>query len=760
MSNLNVNGRTVDPRSIRQVSVPAGKEPKAYLEENKDLIRKNFRDELYFEHEGQLFVTEDKFVVENLGIRDPKDAKLRVGAVPAIALMIDNEPEAHKVTELKIEGAGRHKEWIEDNLKIEKGERINLHDMQKEADRLFASDRFLTVDFSPRASENGIELTLNVQAIPEQVKIQGLSQEQVTEYSTLFQKPLTRENIEAGMKALQAQLDSHGNMALKGMSQQVNGDSLEIYLDTTTLPSQMEVKGLSVQDAETAKQFFHQPFNPNNLNTGLEAMRKHFNDNHEILPQVEFIYGRNQAGENVLTVDMHKAPMPDNLKFSGGSVYSAEEMQALFPKPLTMQNIQNGMQALQSKYSDDGYVLMPPEGVSADLKDGKLSINIKEAKMGELILTGNDKTQTEVIQREIRLKAGQPINMKTLQSDLQRVSGTGLFANVQHNIEPDPENPEQVRVRVHTSEEKASSFNVGAGYSMSNGPFGTASLGLGNVEGMNRKFSADVTLGTKVWGGGLSYYDPWAFKDRGSLGASVYHRQWQGPYSDETRSGAKVTVGKPLGDIYDSPWRMDLTLDAQRIGIDEQYSVSGTGVDYRVGVKPSLTYNTLDNASMPHKGMKWTSSAEPVWVSGRTLGKVDSRLDYYKPLGERFTLHGGVQGGTIIGDAPLYEKNNNAGLGRTLMGWDSDGSLVGSNYAIGTAAINAQIWGPVSATARVTAGDFFDGTSVDPKVGAGVGVNVKLGNFGVLNAGYGFKLVGKQEGDDAGAFHIGFGIPF
>lgn len=764
MSNLNINGRTVDPKSIREIPVPRGKDPKAYLKENENLIKKNFRDELYFEQNGHLFVTEDKFVVENLGIRNPKDAKVRMGAVPAVALMIDNEDDAHKVTNLKIEGASRSKEWLDDNLKLEKGDRVNLHDMQKEADRLFATGRFLSVDFVPKASDKGIELSLQVQEVPEQVQIQGrnqpLSASRLNELTAKFKKPLTRENIEAGLQAIKSELDGDANLALRDIHHQVNGDSLQIYLDTTALPKALNVQGLAPEEVANVQKFFPQPLNPNHLDAGLEALRKHYNDQGEILPQVNFTYGRNKAGESTLTLDMRKTDMPHSIAVSGASVYSEKEIQDLFPKPLTMTHIQQGLQLLQKKYNDDGYLLMPPEGVSADLKDGKLTVDVHEAKMGDLMLSGNDKTKDEVIKREMRIKAGEPVNVKTLNEDLQRVSGTGLFANVQHSVEPDPDHPDKVRVRVHTSEEKSSAVNVGAGYSMSNGPFGTASLNLGNVAGMDRRVSADVTLGTKVWGGGLSYYDPWAFKGRTSLGASVYHRQWQGPYSDEARTGAKVTVGRPLGDIYSSPWRADVTLDAQRIGIDEQYSVSGTGTDYRVGIKPSLTYNTLDNPSLPHEGMKWTSSVEPTWDSGRILGKVDTQFDYYHPMGERFTLHGGVQGGTILGDAPLYEKNNNAGLGRTLMGWDSDGRLVGSNYAIGTAGVNAQIWGPISATAKVTAGDFFDGTDFKPKVGAGVGINVKLGNFGVLNAGYGYKLVGKEQGDSPGAFHIGFGVPF
>lgn len=755
MSNLNINGRTVDPRSIRQIPVPEGETAASYVNKNKALIQKNFRDELYFEHQGQLFVTEDKFAIEHLGTRNLKDTKLRVGAIPAVALLIDNEEDAHKVTDLKIEGASRHRAWLLQELKVEKGERVNLHDLQKEADRLFKSDKFLSVDFTPKATDKGVELVLSVKEVPQKVNFHGMQTAQLNVAEQLFPKPMTRENIAKGMEALQNQMDKDPNFLLRGLDFQVNGDNLEVMVSTVQVPNQLKIQGGKPEEAAKIQSLFKAPYNHESIEAGMQALRKHYNDQGMVVPRLDF-----QVSSSELTVDFGTAAMPTRMEFAGMSVYPEADVKKLFPQPLNMDNIQVGLQALQKKYADDGYLLMPPEGVSADLAQGVLKVVVKEAKLSDVMLSGNDRTQADVIKRELRLDENKPVNIKTLDEDLKRVQGTGLFGNVQHAVEPDPENPDKVRLRVHTSEEKASSFNVGAGYSMSNGPFGTASLSLGNVGGMNRRVSADVTLGTKVWGGGLSYYDPWAFKDRTSLGASVYHRNWQGPYSDEARTGAKVTVGRPLGDIYDSPWRVDLTLDGQRIGIDDKYSVSGTGVDYRVSLRPTLTYNTLDDHVMPHSGTKWQTSLEPTYISGRTIGKLDTRVDKYIPMGERFTFHTSAQGGTILGDAPLYEKYNNAGAGRTLLGWDSDGSRVGSNYAIGSVGVNAEIWGPVSATARLTAGDFFDGTDIKPKVGAGVGVNVKIGNMGVLHAGYGMKVYGKEKGDDAGAFHIGFGIPF
>jgi outer membrane protein assembly factor BamA len=756
MANLNINGRTVDPTSVRKISVPEGETPASYVQKNEAVIRKNFKDELYFESNGELFVTEDKFVIENSGLSRPSDARIRHGAVPAIPLLIDNEPDALKVTQIEVQGvSGPDADWAKKQLKFRVGERVNLHDLQRRADDLFKSDKFLSVDFIPKASADGIDLALKVVPVPTKVAFHGIPAAEQEALRKLFPQPLTQAHITQGMEALQKAHDANPQHLLAGLDFQIQGDTLQVMASRVQTPQNLHFDGAMAQnEAQQAKQFFSQPYNYENIQQGMEKLKGHYAKQGYVLPNLEF----NVNGDNI-TVQMTKAPMPTRTEFKGMTVYKPEEVKALFGEPMTMDNIQKGLEALQKKYADAGYLLMPPEGVSADLDKGVLTINVREAKLGDVILSGNDKTKAAVIQRELRQKANQPVNMHTLDEDLKRVAGTGLFANVQKTVEPDPDNPDKVRVRVHTAEDKASSFSVGAGYSMGNGPFGTASLNMGNVGGQNRRVSIDGTLGMKVWGGGVSYYDPWAFANRTSLGASVYHRQWQGPYSDETRTGAKVTLGRPLGDIYTSPWRADITIDAQRVGIDKQYSASGTGVDYRLGIRPSLTYNTLDDPMLPREGTRMNVYAEPV-LGSATLGKFGGEVNHHIPMGERFSFSAGLQGGTVIGNAPLYEKFNNAGSGRTLLGWDSDGAQVGSSYAIASAGVNAQIWGPVSATAKLTAGDFFDGTQVDPKVGAGVGVNVKVGNLGVLHAGYGMKLVGKEKGESSGAFHLGFGIPF
>lgn len=754
MSNgVNINGRTVDPNSIRKIQIPEGKNAAAYVKENENLIRNNFKDEIYFEVNGELFVSEDKFVVENLGLKGPQDAKIKMGSANAVALLIDDESETHKVTKLDIKGATTHQKWLEKELDVEKGDKVSLHDLQKQADALFKTNKFLSVNFTPKAGKEGIELSLDVVEVPTQIKVNGAPAGEHAEIQKLFTQPLTRENITKGMESLQKYHDNKQAL-VAGLDFTVENGALNLQISRVQLPENLTFVGINMTDAKAVDGFFQKPFNYENIQKGMEQTRRHFEKQGLILPQFDFTVDGTE-----LQVMMKKAPMPTSMKLTGMTVYKEADVKALFKEPLTMEHIQDGLKELQKKYADDGYVLLPPEGVSADLNKGVLTVVVKEAHLSDIEITGNDKTKSNVITRELRAKADQPLNIKTLDDDLKRVAGTGLFGSVNKTVEPDPENPGKVKLKVHVSEEKASAFNIGAAYGMSTGFSGTSSLTFGNLGGTNQKLTLDGTLGQKVWGGGVSYFNPRVGDSVYSLGASIYHRQWSGPYSGESRTGSKVTVGRPLGDYHTSPWRVDLSVNGERIGIDPKYSASGTGVDYRVAIQPSITYNTLDNPVMPHKGTKLHAYVEPSLGSANTF-KMGTENNHYIPLGERFTLSMGAQGGTILGDAPLYDKFNNAAPGRTIYGWESDGKLVGSNYAIGSLGVNAQIWGPVSATAKLTGGDFWDGKDVSPKVGAGIGVNVKVGNFGVLNAGYGFKLYGKEKDDAPGAFHIGFGVPF
>lgn len=754
MHQLTINGKTVSPASIQKIELSPGETPQSYVNKNEDVIKNNFKKEVFFEVNGELYVTNDEYAIKTADLKAGKDAKIVLDNTKAVAVLIDNESEEHKVIKINFEGAGQHLDWLKKEIKIKEGKQISLEDLKSKSEKLFKSGKFLSLDVEPMPTKDGINLNVKVVEVPSKVEFKGIPDKEAVELAKLFPLPLNKDNIKKGLEAIPKYYQTTPDAILAGASPNINNSTLEVYLTRIPTPAKIAFDGLEETNKSEVDKFFQKPLNRENIDAGIKKMHEFYNAKGLMLTKQDV----NVQGDE-LKIAINKAQMPKGMVIKGSSVYSGEELQKLFPQPLNLENIQKGLDKIKEKYNEAGYILMPPEGASADIKGDKVHIEIKEAKIGDIIITGNDKTKDVIINRELRQKKGQVLNIKTLDDDLKRVYGTGNFNDINKNFEPDSKASNTLNLNIHLSEAKTSTFDIGLGYSQGGGLFGNTSLKLNNLGGMDRKLSFDVKLGQKVLGGGISYYDPWFMEGRTSLGTGVYYRRWEGPYATEGRAGAFLTLGKPLGDIYTSPWRGEITFNGERVDTAPQYSASGTGTDYRIGIKPSLIYSTLDDPVLPHKGTKGVISLEPVFGSA-TLLKPSGELSHNIPLGERFTLTAGVKAGTIFGNAPLYEKYNNAAQGNTLYGWSSDGSLVGNNYAIGSVGLNAKIWGPISATAKVTGGDFFDGNNFDPKVGAGAGLNIKLGNLGLLNVGYGVKLAGQKPNEDKGAFYVGFGIPF
>jgi len=101
--------------------------------------------------------------------------------------------------------------------------------------------------------------------------------------------------------------------------------------------------------------------------------------------------------------------------------------------------------------------------------------------------------------RELELKPGRVFNRNTVQKDLQRVYGLGLFEDVQVSLNPG-QDPRKVIVVVNVDERNSGSVAAGAGISSASGLFGTVSYQQQNLGG-NKKLRcrvADGTAGTAV----------------------------------------------------------------------------------------------------------------------------------------------------------------------------------------------------------------------------------------------------------------------
>ena len=161
------------------------------------------------------------------------------------------------------------------------------------------------------------------------------------------------------------------------------------------------------------------------------------------------------------------------------------------------------------------------------------------------------KTKPWVIQREISTKAGDIFNRQTLEEDLERLYGTGLFADIQVSLKPLTSNPGEVAIVLKIQETKTGSLSGGIGYSGNQGVFGQIQLTEDNLLGRSWKADLQITYGQYGTLLDLSFRDPWIKGD---------------PYRTSFRTNVFVSRETPLQFLGDDD--DDITL------VDDYYKAA------------------------------------------------------------------------------------------------------------------------------------------------------------------------------------------
>lgn len=126
-----------------------------------------------------------------------------------------------------------------------------------------------------------------------------------------------------------------------------------------------------------------------------------------------------------------------------------------YGKILNLRDLQEGIKQLNKRYQDQGYVLANVIGAPQVSENGVVTLQVAEGVVENIRVRFRNKdgqetdekgqpirgrTQEYIITREVELKPGQVFNRNTVQRDLQRVYGLGLFedVNVSLDLMPTP----------------------------------------------------------------------------------------------------------------------------------------------------------------------------------------------------------------------------------------------------------------------------------------------------------------------------------
>ncbi len=462
------------------------------------------------------------------------------------------------------------------------------------------------------------------------------------------------------------------------------------------------------------------------------------------------------------------------LQFKPGEVYNRERFE------------QSIREDLQNLYYNEGYLFANIQPLEIP-RENRVDIYIRideghVVRIKEVLISGNTKTNENVIRREFDIHPGEIFNRAKLERSIRNVWATNYFANVYPDVKLRRNDDEFIDLEVNVEEKSADLLNFSLGFSGSEGVIGNAGITLNNFS-LKRPFSGgDGQRLSLQWDQGgtyrnlaLSFTEPWAFGAPTLVGFSLFDTRFDGSFRpwDGRETGGSLLLGRRfnwLGSAFRADWSFRYAQNQiSNIRDESQAALFETGSQdsRQISLSQTLRRDTRNRPDFPTKGSVFSLNSKlaggPLQGDEDFLKNIVS-AEWYTPLnfGAAFVMNSRL--GIISGLRKNYYANPNerffmggSGLGYTegLRGYDfgAVGPQNETGDALGgrsLAKLGAEVrlpllkssgfYGLVFAEAGNVWNSFSDATFGDLKRSAGFGFRLNAPFIGLIGVdfGYGF----------------------
>jgi outer membrane protein insertion porin family len=293
-------------------------------------------------------------------------------------------------------------------------------------------------------------------------------------------------------------------------------------------------------------------------------------------------------------------------------------------------------------------------------------------------VSGNTKTQDEVIRREFRQMEGAWFATKKIQKSKQRVDRLDFFSEVNLETPPVQGTKDQVDLNVSVKEKPTGSFNVGAGISSSQGLVLTAGVTQSNLFGTGKVLSTQVNTSQSNQVYSVSYTNPYYTDNGVSRGFDVYQRNIDttstsiSPYKSSTLGGG-VRFGLPIAEdetmhygvsAEQSTYQLTTSSPLQ---FQNYVNTFGTTTNNLLGTV-GWTRDSRDSAIYPTDGKMQRAFLEVALpVSDQRYYKLTYQQQRFYPVSRAVTLllngEAGAAGGYDDKPLPFFKNFYAGGIG-------------------------------------------------------------------------------------------------
>lgn len=492
-----------------------------------------------------------------------------------------------------------------------------------------------------------------------------------------------------------------------------------------------------------------------------------------------------------------------------------EVLETLPGEPYSPITVREDQKRIRDLYGEKGRIftdvdaqrVLPEEGHVADVV-----FRIEESppiRVGEILITGLEKTQERVVRREMDLYPGEVFDSGALKKSIRRLNRLNFFKQLDVNASDYVKKgsaEDQANILIDLEEVRTGQFSAGVGLSSSSGVVGMFSLKQRNFDrtdhpdsirdllsgeaytGAGEYFGIETRIGGDTRDFSVNFVNPWIFNRpiRFGTGFEYSDRDW---YShDETRRGGYLLLGR---NIFGDRWDISAKYSLQNIGISNLVDDASPTLKEEEGnnwvsrMTLRLTYDSRDSLFTPTEG--WYASFQQEVAGGPFGGTKDfwrSKADavhfwtFFEDKQERphvLALRGEAAIADEYGDSdnvPFYDRWYAGGIGslrgfdfHTVCPRDASGDPIGGE---GMLTASVEYFFPIF-TEQIRGSVFYDAGAVwaqyddmdtDWRTAAGLGLHMRtpLGPMPVRL--YFSKPLNHKDGDDTATVQFNIGAYF
>ncbi|MDX8392711.1 MAG: outer membrane protein assembly factor BamA, partial [Mariprofundaceae bacterium] len=233
--------------------------------------------------------------------------------------------------------------------------------------------------------------------------------------------------------------------------------------------------------------------------------------------------------------------LTDLLEVKSGDIYSLKKMSA-------------SIDAITVRVGDEGYAFATVTPLFQRHPESKKVDIIFDVEKGHEVyverieISGNMKTEDQVIRREIRQMEASRFSSSKLELSKKRMQKLGYFSDVRVSM-PRGSSPDKVNLKVGVEEKSTGSWTLGVGFSQLEKVFIRSSINQANFLGKGLSTNLSGDIGAKTQNINASISDPYFMGENMSASLSVFKRQsrFQSVTSYKENSfGGGVGLGIPI----------------------------------------------------------------------------------------------------------------------------------------------------------------------------------------------------------------------